>query len=544
MTGIEAFLDILAAAGVTHIFGNPGTTELPLNDALAKDSRFKYFFGLHEIPVTAMADGYAMASGKLGVVNVHIACGLGNAMGMLYNAHVEGTPLLVVVGQQDRRLNFGEPVLSGDLLGMAKPCTKWAADVQRIEDLPNAVRRAIQAAFTPPTGPVFLALPLDLQSEAATGLDLRAPFIPDRRVRPPADAVKSAAQILEASKNPVILAGSRVTECGACDELQRLAELLGAPVYAECNTSHGRLPMSAASPLYAGPLPLWSPQVRQLLEPHDVIFVVGMNLLRLYIWNEFEPIPPHAKIVHADVDAAEIGKNYAVEGALPGDLRESIAELTRRLRPRAELVDQTERRRAEQVEILKRIESERARRPMLPLVMMEAIGRSLREDAVVVDEAVTTTKHHLERMAIIHDPRNFFAHRGWALGWGIGCTLGVKLARPDQPVVGIIGDGAAMYGIQGLWSAAHHRIPVTFVIANNSEYKILKDCAELLPLPEMARQNYLGMDLTNPKIDFVGLSRSLGVEAHRITVPDELTERLRESWSRTEPILFDVPIDR
>jgi len=192
-TGIEAFLDILAAAGVTHIFGNPGTTELPLNDALAKDTRFKYFFGLHEIPVTAMADGYAMASGKLGVVNVHIACGLGNAMGMLYNAHVEGTPLLVVVGQQDRRLNFGEPVLSGDLLGMAKPWAKWAAEVQRIQDLPNAVRRAIQAAHTPPTGPVFLALPLDLQSESAGDLDLRAPNLPDRRVRPPAEAVSAAA---------------------------------------------------------------------------------------------------------------------------------------------------------------------------------------------------------------------------------------------------------------------------------------------------------------------------------------------------------------
>src|SRR5438876_554877 len=156
-TGIQAFLDILHAAGVNHIFGNPGTTELPLNDALARDKRFRYVFGLHEIPVTAMADGYAMASGKLGVVNLHIACGLGNAMGMIYNAHVEGTPLLVVVGQQDRRLAFGEPVLSGDLLGMARSCVKWGVEVQRVQDLPNAVRRAIQTALTPPTGPVLLS---------------------------------------------------------------------------------------------------------------------------------------------------------------------------------------------------------------------------------------------------------------------------------------------------------------------------------------------------------------------------------------------------
>src|SRR5262249_37100638 len=225
-TGIEAFLDILAAAGVTHIFGNPGTTQLPLNDALAKDSRFQDLFGLHEIPLTAMADGYAMASGKLGVVNVHIACGLGNAMGMLYNAHVEGTPLLVVVGQQDRRLNFSEPVLSGDLLGMARPCVKWAADVQRIQDLPNAVRRAIQESLPPPTGPVFLALPLDLQSESADHLDRRPPSVTSRGVRPPVEAIDQAAKLLVAAKSPAILAGSRVTECGACEELLEFSSAL------------------------------------------------------------------------------------------------------------------------------------------------------------------------------------------------------------------------------------------------------------------------------------------------------------------------------
>jgi len=341
-----------------------------------------------------------------------------------------------------------------------------------------------------------------------------------------------------------------VTECGACDELQRLAELLGAPVYAECNTSHGRLPISAAAPLYAGPLPLWSPKVRQLLDPHDVIFVLGMNLLRVYIWSEPEqPIPPQSRIIHADVNVTEIGKNYPSLG-VPGDVKETLAELNSVLDPvprsakagRAARHD--ERRRSEQAAMRERIDVSRGRRPMAPLVMMEALGRSLTENVAFVDEAVTTSQFYLERMGILRDPYAFFAHRGWALGWGIGCALGVKLAWPERPVLGLIGDGAAMYGIQGLWSAAHHRIPVTFVIANNAEYKILKDCAELLPLPEMARHNYLGMDLSNPKIDFVGLSRSLGVESHRVTEPEELTERLRESWNRTEPILFDVPIDR
>src|SRR5882762_1988472 len=151
-SGIHALVQMLADAGVRYIFGNPGTTELPLNDALVDDPRIQYILGLQEVPVMAMADGYAMASRSLGVVNLHISCGLGNAMGMLYNAYREGTPLLVTAGQQDRRLKFEEPILWGDLVSVARPWTKWAVEVQRIEDLPSAVRRAVQLALTPPTG--------------------------------------------------------------------------------------------------------------------------------------------------------------------------------------------------------------------------------------------------------------------------------------------------------------------------------------------------------------------------------------------------------
>src|SRR5688572_5805397 len=154
VSGIQAFLEILAASGVRYIFGNPGTTELPLSDALVTDKRFTYILGLQEVPVMAMADGYAMASRKLGVVNVHICCGLGNAMGMLYNAYREGTPLLLTAGQQDRRLRFEEPILEGEMTAVTRPWTKWSVEVQRVEDVPSAVRRAVQTALTPPTGPV------------------------------------------------------------------------------------------------------------------------------------------------------------------------------------------------------------------------------------------------------------------------------------------------------------------------------------------------------------------------------------------------------
>ena len=223
MLGIEAFLEILAAARVRYVFGNPGSTELPLNDALVGDSRFQYIFGLQEVPLMAMADGYAMASGQPGVVCVHICCGLGNAMGMLYNAHCEGTPLLLLAGQQDRRLRFGEPVLEGDMVGVTRPWTKWSVEIQRVEDVPTAVRRALQTALTPPTGPVFMSLPVDIQLENAEGLDLTAPHIPDRRVRPPLDALNRAAEILVQARTPAILIGSRVVEADAVAELTLLA---------------------------------------------------------------------------------------------------------------------------------------------------------------------------------------------------------------------------------------------------------------------------------------------------------------------------------
>src|SRR4051794_4795660 len=200
-TGTQAFLQMLHDAGVEYIFGNPGTTELPLVDELVFDQRLHYFLGLQEVPVMAMADGYAMASGKLGVVNLHISCGLGNGMGMLYNAFREGTPLLVTAGQQDRRLAYEEPILGSDMVSVARPWTKYAVEVQRLADLPSALRRAMQTALTPPTGPVFMSLPIDLQSEMG---DLHpTPAAPlDPRARPPTAALERAAEVLGSARNP------------------------------------------------------------------------------------------------------------------------------------------------------------------------------------------------------------------------------------------------------------------------------------------------------------------------------------------------------
>lgn len=554
LSGTEAFLTMLADAGVRYLFGNPGTTELPLVDAMVDQRRIQYIFGLQEVPVMAMADGYAMASRSLGVVNLHISCGLGNAMGMLFNAYREGTPLLVSAGQTDRRLLFQEPILWSNMVDVARPWTKWSVEVQRAQDLPAALRRAVQTATTPPTGPVFLSLPMDLQAEVAE-LDIRPAKPLDHRVRPPAEAIQQAAKLLAAAKNPGVLIGSRVREADAVDELVVVAERLGAPVISESGTTHGRLSFPADHPLSALGMPLWAPEAHERLSEFDVLLVAGMDLLRQYVYVEPDrPIPAHLRLIHLDENPWQIGKNYPVEVGVLGDSKCALGELGQLLtslmtRDQVESARQRFAARAaahlqSRRDLQMKIASERELRPMSSLTLMDNLARILPPDAAVIEEAVTTTNTVFERLGALKNTTGYFGHRGWALGWGLGCAIGVKLAWPERPVLALLGEGASMYGIQGLWSAAHHRLPVTFVICNNAQYQILKIGGRMLGLPAANEGRFIGHDLTEPEIDFVALARSLGVEAHRITEPDELTERVAASLQGDKPMLFDVPIQR
>ena len=555
ISGIQAFLEMLADFEVRYIFGNPGTSELPLNDALVGDDRFQYILGLQEVPVMSMADGFSMASGSLGVVNLHISCGLGNAMGMMYNAYREGTPLLVTAGQQDRRLQFEEPILGGDMVSVTRPWTKWSVEVNRVEDLPIALRRAAQTALTPPTGPVFMSIPMDVQMEISDSLDLSPIRLPDACVRPPLEAIERATSLLLEAKNPGILSGSRVTEREAMPELVRVAELLGAPVMTESGTTHGRLAFPADHPLNGQGLPLWSPEVRDRLAEHDVLLVVGMDLLRQYVY--FEPsraIPENIRLVHIDEDQRQLGKNYPVEVGVIGHTKTSLAELAAKLS--TEIDDDTASRNARRAatwgekheaarDLLREaVAADRDVRPVTPLGLMGALSRILPDDVAVIEEAVTTTNTTFERLGVLKNTTGYFGHRGWALGWGLGCTIGAKLAWPDRPVLGMLGEGAAMYGIQGLWSAARYNIPVTFVIPNNACYQILKIGAKGIQLPRALEGKYEGLDITNPEIDYVALARSMGVDAHRVEEPDELAERVSESLRENKLALFEIPIAR
>ncbi|MEA3022003.1 MAG: benzoylformate decarboxylase, partial [Alphaproteobacteria bacterium] len=247
MSGKRAFLELLKQEGVEMVFGNPGTTELPLMDAFAVEHDIKYVLGLQEAALMAMADGYAQASGRLAVLNFHVAPGLGNAMGMLYDAQKAGSPILLTAGQQDQDYIVTEPILSADLPTLARPFVKWAAEVHRVADLPRLVHRAVKTALAPPTGPVFLSLPGDILKHEGD-LDLMVPTRIAPRLRGDAAAIAAAAAILAEAKHPVIIAGDAIAHSRAHAELVELAELLGAPVYAEFVPSTASFP--ASHPLF------------------------------------------------------------------------------------------------------------------------------------------------------------------------------------------------------------------------------------------------------------------------------------------------------
>jgi benzoylformate decarboxylase len=550
MSGKRAFLELLKQEGVEMVFGNPGTTELPLMDAFAVEHDIKYVLGLQEAALMAMADGYAQASGKLAVLNFHVAPGLGNAMGMLYDAQKAGSPILLTAGQQDQDYIVTEPVLSADLPTLARPFVKWAAEVHRVADLPRLVHRAVKTALAPPTGPVFLSLPGDILKHEGD-LDLMTPTRIAPRLRGDAAAIAAAAALLAEAKHPVIYAGDAIAQSRAHAELVELAELLGAPVYAEFVPSTASFP--ASHPLFRGATARTQAAVRQALDPHDVLFSAGADLFTWSLPSNIDPMPPGMRLVHLDTDPWEIGKNYPAEVAILGDPKATLPELTAATRERmtsggrgaarSRLKAASDATLAERAALKAKARSLAGQTPVLPLALLEAIGDMLPNDAVVIEETLSSSPG-IRSLIRSDDPQSFFGLRGGGIGWGLPAAIGAKLALPHRPVVALIGDGSAMYTIQALWTAAHYRIPVVFVILNNTSYRILKQRLHALRGHAEQVDAYVGMELVDPAIDFVGLARSLGVAAERARTVREATDLVAKGLKSDVPLLIDVELDR
>jgi len=550
MPGKTALLELFKQEGVKIVFGNPGTTELPLMDAFAVENQLRYVLALQEAPAMGMADGYAQASGQLSVVNLHAAPGLGNAMGMLYDAQQAGAPVLVTAGQHEQRFNFTEPLLWADLPVIARPFVKWSEEVRRLEDLPRAIHRAAKTAMAAPTGPVFLSLPGDILTDSAD-IDLGRPTRVASGMRGDSAAIQQAAAILAKSNSPVIIAGDSVPQGNALSELVALAEALGAPVYDEGMATRTMFPSS--HPLYRGALVRLPPAIRGMLMQHDLLLSVGADLFTLSLPDEVEAMPEGMPIVHIDTDPWELGKNYPAEVAILGEPKTTLPELTAAIlkaRSAAEAqraVTRLAHVRTEGISSLAKLnamaEALAERHPIHPLPLMQVIGRMLPANAVVIDETVSSG-NGLRRFLKSDDPQSFFGMRGGGIGWGLPAAIGAKLALPDRPVVALIGDGSAMYTIQGLWTAARENLQMVFVIVNNYSYRILKQRTNAMKGLAAQADLYVGMELDRPRVDFVSVAKGLGLTAHRATTLSDVQDLLKAALRHDGPTLIDVEVDR
>ena len=546
LTGRAAFLQLLVDEGISHMFGNPGTTELPIMEVMPDFPQLNFVLGLQEAIVVGMADGYARASGKLAAANVHVAPGLGNAMGALYNAKFSNSPLILTAGQQEQGHGLLEPLLYDPLVPIAQPLVKWAVEATRVEDLPRIVRRAAKIALTPPMGPVFISLPGDVL-DAQAELDLGKPVRVMADSRPSDATIGQIADMLLAARAPVIIAGQELATRDAFAQASELAELLGAAVYASSIPYSAQFPTE--HPAFMGSLTRSQKQVRETLAPYDLLICLGADLLRMSVYSPVDPLPDNLPVLHISERSGELGKNYRTDLAVQAQVRETLDALLPVLRTRrsAQSTGQAIERLARLAPRNWAAQRDKAsaaalanasRSPIDPRLLMMRISDEMPRDGVVVEEALTSS-NSLPGFLRLADRQSFYGLSSGGLGFGMPGAIGVSLALPGRRVTAVIGDGSAMYGIQALWTAAHLKLPITYVIPNNRSYRILKE--RLVSM--RSTDKFIGMDMRDPAIDYTGLARSMGVPARCVTDPADIVSALREAAGRQGPSLVEVIVE-
>ena len=471
--------------------------------------------------------------------------GLGNAMGALYNAKFSGSPVILTAGQQEQGHGLLEPMLYEPLVPVAQPLVKWAVEVTRAADLPRIVHRAAKIALTPPTGPVFLSLPGDVLDETVE-MDMGRPVRVDAAARPSDDALSRLARILLEAKRPAILAGHELATRDAFGEASELAELLGAAVFQSSIPYSAQFPTE--HPAFMGALTRLQKQVRATLEPYDLLVCLGADLLRMSVYSPVEPLPENLPVVHISERSAELGKNYRTDLAIHADVKETLRVLIQALRQRwtpnqkvaaqerlAELkksnwISQRDQARVEAMET-----SEAS--PIDPKYLMLRFAEALPKDAVVVDEGLVSS-NSLLKVLPLRDRQSYYGLASGGLGFAVPGAVGLSLALPGRPIAVMVGDGSAMYSIQGLWTAAHLQLPITYVVANNRSYRIIKE--RLVSFRKTDK--FTGMDLRDPEIDFVALAQSLGLHARRVTDPQDVSSSLKDALQLGKPSLLDIRV--
>jgi benzoylformate decarboxylase len=522
----EAVFDFLRSRGMTTIFGNPGSTELPMLQSFPDD--FRYVLGLQEIVAVGMADGYAQATRHPAHVNLHTAPGMGNAMGAIFNAQANKSPLVVTAGQQSRSLMTLQANLTNrDAARVPHPLVKWSYEPPRAEDVPHAIARATHVASLPPTGPAFVSIPMDdwaadVDEDAVRHQTTRR--VGGLTVACP-EAIVQVAQALREAKNPVFAVGPDVDAGGAWDAAIALAERQRLPVWATPAPGGGRIGFPENHPQFVGILPPAIGPLSETLAGHDLILVAGSSVFPYYPNIPGALLPEGAMLVAITNDPDEAARAPMGE-AIVADVRYTLEAVL------AELGDEAPDREPPQP----RPEPEAVPEsdPMSPSAAAQALADVFPEDGIAVVESPSATLAIRNRLRL-SKPGSWYFGAGGGLGFGLPASVGVQLAQPDRPVVCVVGEGSVQYAVQTFWSAAAYDVPVTFLVLRNEEYAILKWFADL-----EAVTGAPGLDL--PKLDSASLAAGYGVESTRTDDPEELREELRQAIDARAPRLVETRV--
>jgi benzoylformate decarboxylase len=545
----QAYLEVAAAHGVEYVFGLPGTSGQEFIGTIADQEKIRFILALHETCVVSMADGHARVTGRPQIAQVSTLPGSANSVGALYDAFRDRSPVIVTSTNVDTRIDGRDSHTEGkNLVEMTKQFTKWSAEVHRADRIPEYLNRAFKVASTPPTGPVYLALPSNLLGEpiAVANPEAERSKITPRIAGDP-DALAEAAKMLAQAKRPLIVAGSGIARAGATEELVKLAEMVAAPVVMEPRYSFLAFPTTHPQSFQIAErqpsfdLPLWG-------EP-DVIIAIGCRLIREYRYLPEPVIKPATRCIHIEEDPWEIGKVFPVDVGIIADAKsalKTLVEIYPKVAPMPEVT-------AERLQVIRKakaqanaeIESRVTKGwdgvPINASRLARAMDHLLDKNLLIVNES-PTSKDLLMANFHFSPGRDYFSNSsGGYLGWGLGAAIGAKLASPKRRVVACLGDGSTMFGLQGLWTLAKYRIPLLVVVFNNRAYMAVKN--QFRGSEERIRiAAEMGAEIASPEINFARLAETFGIFGERVEHPDAIEPALKRALEQNGPALVDVVI--
>jgi benzoylformate decarboxylase len=515
--------ELLRSLGLTTVFGNPGSTEQTFLQEFPDD--FTYVLALQEASVIAMADAFAQVTRRPALVNLHSSAGVGNALGNLVASYHGNTPLIVTSGQQHRELLIGEPYLGNrEATTFPKPWVKWSYEPARAQDVPEAFMRAYAMALQPPTGPVYLSIPLNDWNQPADG-PARVRTV-STRTAPDAERLRSFADRISASRRPALVFGPEVDRAGGWDAAVALAEKLRAAVYGSPLLDRASFPED--HPLFRGPLGMSVKTISDRLAGHDLAVVIGAEVFRYYPYIPGDLLPAGTELLQITANP-EVAASARVGDSLLGDPKIAIGQLL-------EMVAEGSARTAPEPMARPRVLPQAESSPLTPPEVYAVLSRVRPPDSVIVNESTSTMAQQIEWLPTVRTG-SFFATASGGIGWGMPAAVGVALGDRDRgvtrPVIALIGDGSSQYSVQALWTAAQHRLPVVYVVMRNGEYSILKSFAVLEETPGVP-----GLDL--PGLGVADLARGFGCRAVDVQTTGELAEEFKTALAADTPTVIVV----